>query len=283
MSRNSGSSGGRSAPAGRVDRRVRCVRHARRGRFGRCARPGRADRPGRRDPAVVAIAPRLISAAVLAARAAIAVTHLGAHAAVFELRNHPRPVDDGLNPELAEIVPGSEPRHERVEVGLIGEAQPWSFTSPRSILASNGVPPTVPTSFTSVPGLVCTVLTSVVKGAELNAFASVTTSPRTCSSPPLGRLFRGPCTSARLVAVTLFRPGRSLRRRWNADPYRKHQAPQCCGASFHGFLQGAPPWLARETRRRGSRRRARREVSVEQGFTRESRRALVSDRSSRCL
>src|SRR5437899_1903952 len=52
-------------------------------------------------------------------------------------------------------------------------------------------------------GLVCTVLTSVVKGAELNAFVSVTTSPRTCSSPPLGRLFRGPCTSARFVAVTL--------------------------------------------------------------------------------
>ncbi len=74
--------------------------------------------------AVVAIAPRLISAAVLAARAAIAVTHLGAHAAVLELRNHPRPVDDGLNPELAEIVLSSEPRHERVEVGLIGEAQP---------------------------------------------------------------------------------------------------------------------------------------------------------------
>ncbi len=71
-----------------------------------------------------AVVARLISAAVLAAGAAIAVSHLGAHAAVLELRNHPRPVDDGLNPELAEIVLSSEPRDERVEVGLIGEAQP---------------------------------------------------------------------------------------------------------------------------------------------------------------
>src|SRR5207249_11825080 len=165
MSRNSGSSGGRSAPAGRVDRRVRCVRHVDAVASVVALDPVGPIAAVAATRAVVAIAPRLISAAVLAARAAIAVTHLGAHAAVLELRNHPRPVDNGLNPELAEIVLSSEPRHERVEVGLIGEAQPWSFTSPRSILASNGVPPTVPTSFTSVPGLVCTVLTSVGKGS----------------------------------------------------------------------------------------------------------------------
>jgi hypothetical protein len=71
--------------------------------------------------AIVAIGLRLVSARAIAPRTAVAIACLGTQAAVLELRNHRRPVDDGL--DLADRGTRLKRRDERLELILTLEAQ----------------------------------------------------------------------------------------------------------------------------------------------------------------